>query len=68
LIIHREANANLLGRKILVVCDRITKGPKLLATKGRHNAQYMIVMGEDKPVFAIIDLRLSYVKERRANA
>jgi hypothetical protein len=68
LIIHREANATLLGKKILVVCDGITKGPNLLATKGRDNAQYMIVVGGDKPALAVIDVKLSYVKERKANA
>ncbi len=66
--IHREANATLLGRKILIVHDGITKGPKLLATKGKHNAQYMVVVGGDKPAFAVIDLRLSYVKERNIDA
>ena len=61
---HREANATLLGRKILVVCDHITEGPCLLATKGRHNAQYMVVEGMSKPAYAVIDVRLSYIKER----
>ena len=61
---HREANATLLGEKILVVCDKITKGPSLLATRGRHNAQYMVVEGWSKPAYAVIDVRLSYVKER----
>ena len=62
--IHKEVNATLLGKKILVVCDGITKVPALYSTKGPHNAQYMIVEGGDKPAFAIIDVRLSYVKER----
>jgi hypothetical protein len=54
----------LLGKKILVVCDWITKGPNLYATRGRDNAQYMVVEGGDKPAFAVIDVKLSYVKER----
>ena len=62
--IHREANATLLGEKILVVCDVITKGPALYATKGRHNAQFMVVEGGNKPAFAIIDIKLQYVKTR----
>lgn len=61
---HREANATLLGEKILVICDGITKGPTLYTTKGRDNAQYMVVEGESKPAFAVIDIKLSYVKER----
>jgi len=64
LTIHREANATLLGQKILVVCDTISKGPALYATKGRHNAQYMRVEGGTKPAFAVIDVKLSYIKER----
>ena len=64
LIIHREANATLLGRKILVVCDRISKRPTRLATKGRDNAQYMIVDGGTKPAFAVIDVKLRWIKER----
>jgi hypothetical protein len=62
--IHREANATLLGRKILVVCDGITKGPALYTTRGPHNAQYMVVEGGTKPAFAVIDVKLSYIKER----
>jgi len=62
--IHREANATLHGEKILIVCDGIKKGPSLLATKGRHNAQYMIVEGARKPAFAVIDVQLRYIKER----
>jgi hypothetical protein len=62
--VHREENATLVGRKILVVCDQITDGPRLLATKGRHNAQYMVVEGMSKPAFAVIDVKLSYIKER----
>ena len=62
--VHREVNATLLGEKILVVCDGITKGPVLLATRGRHNAQYMIVEGILKPAFAVIDIKLRYIQER----
>jgi len=62
--VHREANASLIGQKILVVCDEVTKGPWLYATKGRHNAQYMVVEGESKPAYAMIDVKLRYVKER----
>lgn len=62
--VHREANATLLGKKIIVVCDKIGKGPCLFSTKGRHRAQYMIVEGESKPAYAVIDLKLRYVKER----
>jgi hypothetical protein len=64
LIIHREPNATLLAEKILIVCDGVTKGPSLYATKARHNAQYMIVEGGSKPAFAVIDLKLRYIKER----
>lgn len=62
--VHREANATLLGRKIIVVCDKITKGPHFLATTGRDKAQYMEVKGHSKPAYAIIDVRLSWVKQR----
>ena len=62
--VHREANAILLGRKILVVCENISKGPCLYATKGRHNAEYMIVEGSSKPAYAVIDVKLSWIKER----
>ena len=62
--VHREANATLLGEKILIVHDGITKGPALYATIGRHNAQYMEVEGGNKPAFAIIDIKLRYVKAR----
>jgi hypothetical protein len=62
--VHTEPNATLLGRKILVVCDEIVKRPSLYTTKGRHNAQYMIVEGTSKPAYAVIDLKLSYIKER----
>ena len=62
--IHREANATLRGEKILIVCDGIKKGPSLLATRGRHNAQYMIVEGGTKPAFAVIDVKLNYIKDR----
>jgi len=62
--VHREANATLLGRKILVVYDSIKKGPCLYSTGGRHNAQYMVVEGSSKPAFAVIDVKLRYVKER----
>ena len=61
---HREPNATLLGEKIIVVCDEITKGPSLFATRGRHNAQYMVVEGRSKPAYAVIDVKLSYIKER----
>jgi hypothetical protein len=61
---HKEANATLLGQKLLVVCDAITKRPCLLATKGRDNAQYMVVEGTSKPAYAVIDIKLSYIKER----
>jgi len=64
LTVHMEANATLLGRKILVVCDKVSKGPHLYATTGRDNAQYMIVEGRSKPSYAIIDVKLHYVKER----
>lgn len=64
LTIHSEANATLLGRKILVTYDNVKKSPTLLATKGRDNAQYMIVEGTEKPAFAVINLKLSYIKER----
>lgn len=62
--VHREANATLLGRKILVVCDEVSRGPCLYTTKGRDNAQYMIVEGKSKPAYAVIDVKLHYVKER----
>ena len=62
--VHREANATLLGEKIIVVCDAITKGPCLYATRGKHNAQYMIVEGRYKPAYAVIDVKLRYIKER----
>lgn len=62
--IHKEENATLLGKKILVVCDGVTKEPALYSTRGSHNAQYMVVEGGNKPAFAIIDVKLSYVKER----
>lgn len=63
--IHREANATLLGRKILVVYDAIRRGPSLVSTKGRHNAQSMEIEGSDeRPAFAVIDVKLHYVKER----
>lgn len=62
--VHREANATLLGKKILIVHDGITKGPSLYTTKGPHNAQCMEVVGGEKPAFAVIDLKLRYVKAR----
>ena len=62
--IHREPNAELVGSKIIVVFDRIRKGPDLLATAGRHRAQYMIVEGEDNPALAVIDVKLHYIPER----
>ena len=62
--VHREANATLLGQKILIVYEELVKGPCLLSTKGRHNAQYMIVEGESKPAFAVIDVKLHYIKQR----
>ena len=62
--IHKEANATLFGRKILVVYDNVKKKPKLLATRGRDNAQYMEVEGKDKPAFAMINLKLRYIKQR----
>jgi hypothetical protein len=61
---HMEAGATLLGAKILVVCDKITKGPCILATRGRDRAQYMLVEGGDKPAYAVIDVKLHYIKER----
>jgi len=64
LTVHREENATLLGKKIIVVCETISKGPLLYSTKGRNNAQYMVVEGESKPAYAVIDVRLSWVKER----
>jgi hypothetical protein len=64
LITHTEPNATLLGEKIIVVCDAITKGPLLLSTKGRHRAQYMVVEGQSKPAYAVIDVMLTYVKKR----
>ena len=63
--VHTEPNATLLGRKILVVHEGITKGPSLYPTRGRHNAQYMEVSGGSKPAFAVIDLKLQYVKDRK---
>lgn len=60
--IHREANATLLGQKILITYDKIKTAPTLYATRGKHNAQYMIVEGE--PAYAIIDIKLHYIKER----
>ena len=65
MIIHREPNATLLGKKILIVHDGVTKGPALYTTKSRHNAQYLVVKGEKKPAFAIIDIKLQYVKVRK---
>jgi hypothetical protein len=62
--VHREPNATLLGRKIIVVCDNIIKGPHLFSTRGRDNAQYMVVEGKSKPAYAVIDIKLSWVKER----
>lgn len=62
--IHREPNATLTGEKILIVCDSIKKGPSRLATRGRHNGQFMVVEGDQKPAFAIIDFKLRYLKER----
>lgn len=62
--IHREANAELVGSKIIVVFDIIRKGPNILATRGRDRAQYMIVEGKDEPAFAVIDVKLHYIPER----
>jgi len=64
LTVHREANATLLGRKILVVYDVLSKRPCLYSTRGKDNAQYMIVKGKSKPAYAVIDIKLRYVKER----
>jgi hypothetical protein len=63
--IHREANATLLGDKLLVVYDGIKKKPTLYPTSGRHNAQIMIVEGKDNPAFAKIDIKYRYIKEGR---
>ena len=55
----------LLGDKLLVVYDGVKKKPTLLATRGRHNAQIMVVEGKDNPAFAKIDVKLHYIKERK---
>lgn len=62
--VHREANATLLGRKILVIYDEISRGPDVYAARGRDRAQYMVVEGKTEPARAIIDVKLSYVKEK----
>ena len=62
--VHREANATLLGRKILVTYDELSKQPHVYATRGRHRAQYMVVEGKTEPARAIIDVKLHYVKDR----
>ena len=64
LSIHREANATLLGTKIIVTYDNIKRGPTLYATTGRDNAQCMTVEGKDEPAFAVIDVKLRYIKDR----
>lgn len=64
MIIHRGANDEIAGSKIIVVFDKLKTKPTLMQTKGRHNAQYMIVDGKDKPALAFIDVVLGYVKER----
>ena len=62
--VHREANATLLGDKLLVVYDGIKKKPTMYPTSGRHNAQIMIVEGDNQPAYAIIDYKLSWIKDR----
>lgn len=62
--IHKEANATLIGRKILIVHDKITKKPHVCATTGRDKAQYMVVEGRNKPAFAIINVKLKRIKQR----
>lgn len=62
--VHKEANATLLGKKILVVHDKISKKPHVCATTGKDKAQYMIVEGRSKPAFAIIDVKLKLSKQR----
>jgi len=63
--VHIEPNATLLGRKILVAYSSLKRKPTIIATKGRHNAQCMIVQGTDEvPAYAVIDVKLHYIKER----
>ena len=64
--IHRELNDTLLGRKILVVYSAMKKPPSVIATKGRHRAQSIVVTGtKDQPAFAVINLKLRNVPVRR---
>lgn len=64
--IHREANAELVGRQIIVVYSSIGRRPSVFATKGRHRAQHMVVLGtEENPAYAIINIRLSNIPEGR---
>ncbi|MCJ7633649.1 hypothetical protein MUP77_14825 [Candidatus Bathyarchaeota archaeon] len=62
--VHKESDATLIGNKIIVVFDRLTRGPELMASRGHDRAQYMSVEGKDEPALAVIDIRLSYVKKR----
>lgn len=62
--VHTEANATLLGRKILVTYDELSKKPHVLATRGKDRTQYMVVEGKTEPAHAIIDVKLHYVKDR----
>jgi len=64
--IHRELNATLVGRKIFVVYSAMRKPTSVIATKGRHRAQSIVVTGtEDQPAFAVINLKLHYIPVRR---
>lgn len=64
--LHREANAELVGRKIFVMYSSMRRPPTVFATKGRHRAQSMIVSGtEENPAYAVINIRLRNIPEGR---
>lgn len=64
MIIHREPGDTLVAEKILVTFDKVKRGPELMSTRGRHNAQYMSVQGRREPAFAIIDIEFEWVRRR----